>query len=161
MHYLLVLEASIACGSTNAYTHRALRPEKKSLWVHKFIFHTHMRANLQYLRYLCLQRELRWFVIYFRHEIQLLHVYCALRFRAHRTLFTLSFTTYSICMTAYPFTIFLQRSDFFFSLFCFCFVLCISIATTTTTMKRDLSSCICCAYILCSILGPCSMQMHC
>lgn len=42
---------------------------------HKFIFHTHMRANLQYLRYLCLQRELR--LLFISVEIQLLHVYCA------------------------------------------------------------------------------------
>lgn len=127
---------------------------------HKFIFHTHMRANLQYLRYLCLQRELR--LLFISVEIQLLHVYCA-SFDSSLLFYSISvyhsfFSFFSSIFSAAVFHICMVF--FFFGMLLSLFVLFVRRAT-----KRDLSSCIYRSefffLFFFLILGVFNARMHC
>lgn len=122
---------------------------------HKFIFHTHMRANLQYLRYLCLQRELR--LLFISVEIQLLHVYCAS--------FDSSLLFYSIPVY-HIFFYFFFSYFLIFSVAVLYIYICILIGKLLSLFvlfvhkatKRDLSSCIYRSVFFVWFLAVCLMR---
>lgn len=119
-------------------------PAPNSTGLHKFIgFHTHIWANLQYLRYWWLQRELT--LLFISAAIQLLLTSIVL---ARFELFSF------VSTAAYPFTIFLLRFNLLSLCAMYSFLLLVLFVSlgrcrcVFTAMKRDLSSCICCILAL-------------